>query len=57
MKKKLDFGWSPYAMILLGILGTIIFVFEMASYMSLNNWDIRCIFVDCKPVRVIGGEE
>ena len=55
MKKKLDFGWLPYVLILLGIIGIIILA--MVSYMSLNNWDIRCIFVECKPVKVIGGED
>lgn len=59
MKKKLDFGWLPYVLVLLIIIVVIVFVivFEMVSYMSLNNWDMRCIFVECKPVRVIGGEE
>ena len=55
MKKKIDFGGLPYVLILLGIIGIIIFA--MVSYMSLNNWDIRCIFVECKPVRIVGGEE
>lgn len=55
MKKKLDFGWLPYVLVLLIII--VVIVFEMVSYMSLNNWDMRCIFVECKPVRVIGGEE
>lgn len=54
MKKKLDSGWLPYVLLLLAIIGSI---FAMVSYMSLNNWDIRCIFVECKPVRVIEGKE
>ena len=55
MKKKIDLRWLPYVLVLLGIIGIV--VFAMASYMSLNDWDIRCIFVECKPVRVIGGGE
>lgn len=59
MSKKLDYSillaHILMILVLMGILGFIIFI--MASYMSLNNWDIRCIFVECKPVKLVGGEE
>lgn len=46
-------GLLVYLGILLGII--VLIVGSMISYMSLNNWDIRCILVECKPVQVIGG--
>ena len=53
-KLKLKFKLLSYILVLLGLLGIIIFA--LVSYMSLNEWDIRCIFVECKPVRIVGGE-
>ena len=55
MSKKIDLGWLPYVLILLGVVCVV--VLSMVSYMSLNNWDIRCLFVECRPVRVVGGGE
>lgn len=49
-KKKID--WSFYCCIL-AIGAAIAYVIgSMVSYMSLNNWDIRCVFTDCKPITV-----
>ena len=39
-------------LVFLGILIAIVAL--IVGYMSLNNWDIRCILVECKPVQVIG---
>lgn len=55
MSKKIDLGWLPYVLILLGIICLV--VLSMVGYMSLNNWDMRCVFVECKPVKIVGGEE
>lgn len=53
--KKIDWGYWGYMLIGLSIIGFIIG--SMISYMSLNNWDIRCVFTECKPVTVRGGED
>lgn len=59
MSKKLDYAVLLalifMKLVLMCIMGFIIF--RMAVYMSLNKWDIRCIFVECKPVKLLGGEE
>lgn len=55
MSKKIDLGWLPYVLILLGII--CLAALSMVSYMSLNNWDVRCVFVECKPVKIVGDEE
>lgn len=60
MKKKwwLDFWLLAQVFMILVIIGIIGFImFRMTVYMNLNNWDIRCIFVQCKPVKLLGGEE
>ena len=51
MKKKLVFG------LILSVIIVIVAVFGMFSYMSLNKWDIRCVLVECKPVRIVGDEQ
>lgn len=59
MSKKLDYivllAHALMILVLIVIIGFIIF--RMAVYMSLNNWDIRCVFVQCKSVKLVGGEE
>ena len=35
-------------LVLVWIVGSVI------SYMSLNDWDLRCVFVDCKVVTTRG---
>jgi hypothetical protein len=60
MSKKLDYivllAHVLMILVLTGIMS--ICIFYMVIYMSLNNWDIRCIFVECKPVKLVDwGEE
>ena len=60
MSKKwwLDFWLLAHVFMILVIIGIIGFImFRMTVYMNLNNWDIRCIFVQCKSVKLLGGEE
>ena len=49
-KKKIDWGYWGYNLAGLLIIGLIIG--SMISYMSLNNWDIRCVLTKCEPVTV-----
>ena len=49
-KKKIDWGYWGYILVGLLIIGLIIG--SMISYMSLNNWDIRCVLTECKPITV-----
>ena len=49
-KKKID--WGYYGYILVGVLIIAWIIGSMISYMALNNWDIRCMFTDCKVVTV-----
>lgn len=53
-KKNIDWGWYGYVAIVILIIAVIIF--SMISYMSLNNWDIRCVFTECHPVTIREGE-
>lgn len=46
MKEKLIV--VAYIAIFVLIIGWLIM--QTISYMSLNNWDLRCVFVDCKVV-------
>lgn len=59
MSKKLDYiVLLAHALMILALIVIIGFIiFRMAVYMSLNNWDIRCVFVQCKSVKLVGGEE
>jgi hypothetical protein len=54
-KKKIDWGYWGYILAGLLIIGLI--VGNMISYMSLNNWDIRCVLTECKPITVRSGDE
>ena len=51
MKNRID--WYCIGIILVIILVISFIIGSMISYMSLNNWDIRCVFTDCKIVRQI----
>ena len=46
MKEKLIV--VAYIAIIVLVIGWL--VMQTISYMSLNNWDLRCVFVDCKVV-------
>lgn len=50
MKEKL-IGVAYIAIIVL-VIGWLIM--QTISYMSLNDWDLRCVFVDCKVVTTRG---
>lgn len=49
-KKKIDLSYYCYIVAILVVIAYVIG--SMVSYMSLNNWDIRCVFIDCKPITV-----
>lgn len=49
-KKKID--WGFYGYILAAVLSIAWIIGSMISYMSLNDWDVRCILTDCKPVSI-----
>jgi hypothetical protein len=55
MSKKLDYiallAEVLMLLVTIGIMGFI--MFRIATYMDLNNWDIRCIFVQCKSVKLV----
>lgn len=51
MKNKIDWGYVVYVLVAILLIATVIG--SMISYMSLNNWDIRCVFTDCKIVRQV----
>lgn len=53
--KKID--WGFYGYVLVGVLIVACVIASMISYMSLNNWDIRCVLVDCKPITVRESEK
>lgn len=46
--KKID--WGFYGYILAAVLTIACIVGSMISYISLNDWDIRCVFTQCQPV-------
>ena len=53
MSKKRHIDWDGIVYMAILIAIPVIIIISMISYMSLNNWDLRCVFVECKPVRVI----
>lgn len=53
-KKKFDWEFLVYVLLLVFVVGWTIA--SMVSYMSLNNWDIRCAFSECRPITVRGEE-
>lgn len=57
MSKKHDIDWAMVGCLAILIAIPVLIILSMISYMSLNNWDLRCVFVECKPVKVIGGKE
>lgn len=54
-KKKID--WSYYCYMVAFWAAIAYVIGSMVSYMSLNNWDIRCVFTDCKPITVREGKK
>lgn len=50
MKEKLIA--VAYIAIIVLVIGWL--VMQTISYMSLNDWDLRCVFVDCKVVTTRG---
>ena len=55
-KKEHNIDWVMVGYVVLIIAMLVLPIISMVSYMSLNNWDLRCAFVECKPVKVIGDE-
>ena len=39
---------SFWGVLMLGVLMTNFIIYKM----SLNNWDIRCVFTECEPITV-----
>lgn len=54
-KKKID--WGYYGWILAAVLAIAWVIGSMISYMSLNNWDIRCVLTECKPITITESEK
>lgn len=53
-KKKIDLSYYCCIVAIWVVIGVVIayVIGSMVSYMSLNNWDIRCVFINCKPITV-----
>ena len=55
--KKHDIDWYSIGCIAILVAIPIYIIISIICNLSMNNWDIRCIFTECKPVKIIGGEE
>ena len=49
---KKHFEWGLWAYIVMGIIAVLFSIAGFVSYMSINNWDIRCAFTDCTPITI-----